>query len=76
LGIYAQTMVQFLPDITALSNRHGGVKSAFDLMLYLGEHVNGDFYMRVKMCGYGDSEKPYRALDAAMLGLPSVDRME
>jgi hypothetical protein len=66
---YAKAMVQFLPDVTALSKMDGGVKFAFDLMLYLGEHVHGDFYMCMKMCGYGDSVKPYKALDEVMLGL-------
>lgn len=47
----------------------GGVKFAFNLMFYLGDHAHGDFYVSVKMCGYGRSEKPYKALDASMLQL-------
>ena len=67
---YAKAMANFLPEVTELSNMDdGGVKLAFNLMLYLGEHVHGDFYMCVKMGGYGGSERPYKELDEVMLGL-------
>jgi hypothetical protein len=64
---YAAAMANFIPDVMNLSNMDGGVKFAFNLALYLGEHAHGDFYMSVKMSGYGGSEKPYKALDAIML---------
>jgi hypothetical protein len=67
---YAKAMANFLPEVTELSDMDdGGVKLAFNLMLYLGEHVHGDFYMCVKMAGYGGSERPYKELDEVMLGL-------
>jgi hypothetical protein len=53
--VYVQNVVQLLPEVKSLSSRQGGVKSAFDLILYLGEHIHGDFYMCVEMCGYHDS---------------------
>jgi hypothetical protein len=66
---YAKAMAGFLPEVIDLSNMDGGAKFAFNLVLYLGEHAHGDFYMCVKMCGYGGSKKPYNALDEVMLGL-------
>ena len=67
---YAKAMANFLPEVTELSDMDdGGVKLAFNLMLYLGEHVHGDFYMCVKMSGFGDSKKPYKELDEVMLEL-------
>jgi hypothetical protein len=66
---YAKAVAEFLPEVTDLSNMDGGVKFAFNLVLYLGEHVHGDFYMCIKMAGYGGSKKPYNALDEVMLGL-------
>ena len=56
LGRLRTNWVQSFSDVTTLSNGHGAVKSAFDLILYLGEHVHGDFYMCVKMCGHHDAE--------------------
>jgi hypothetical protein len=64
---YAKAMASFLPEVTELSGMD--VKLAFNLMLYLGEHVHGDFYMCIKMGGFGDSERPYKELDEIMLGL-------
>ena len=66
---YAKAVAEFLPEVIDLSNMDGGVKFAFNLVLYLGEHAHGDFYMCIKMCGYGGSKKPYNALDEVMLGL-------
>ena len=46
---YAKAMANFLPEVTELSDMDdGGVKLAFNQMLYLGEHVHGDFYVCMK----------------------------
>jgi hypothetical protein len=66
---YAKAVAEFLPEVIDLSNMDGGVKFAFNLALYLGEHAHGDFYISIKMSGYGGSEEPYKALDEVMLGL-------
>lgn len=66
---YAVAMAGLIPEVVDLSKMDDGIKFAFNLMLYLGEHSRGDFYMCIKMCGYGGSEKPYKALDNAMLAL-------
>jgi hypothetical protein len=67
---YAQAMAKLLPKVVSLSNMaEDGVEYAFNLLLYLGEHSRGDFYACVKMCGFGDSEEPYKEMDQAMLEL-------
>jgi hypothetical protein len=66
---FAKEMAKFIPDVKALLDMGSdGRKCAFDLMLHLGTCVNGDMdWYGSKMSGYGDSDKPYKALDEMML---------
>jgi hypothetical protein len=63
-------MARFIPEVVDLCEMDGGVKLAFNLMLYLGKHFPWrSLHVCVKMCGYGGIEKLYKALEDVMLAL-------
>jgi hypothetical protein len=49
-----------------------GVVMAFSLLLEMGQHSSGDFWMSMKMYGFGESEESYALMDECMLEV--IDR--
>lgn len=65
---YAAAMAEFTPAVEKLLEcGEEGVACAFNLILYLGQNIHGDFYASVKMCGYGEHEDAFVQLDDTML---------
>ncbi|OCK90817.1 uncharacterized protein K441DRAFT_665556 [Cenococcum geophilum 1.58] len=62
---YAKAMARFLPDVEKLlvdSPEH-----AFNLLMYIGEKAHADLDYGPKMCGFGDTDEPYKKMDQVMV---------
>lgn len=62
---YAKAMARFLPDVVKLlvdSPEH-----AFNLLMYIGEKAHADLDYGPKMCGFGDTDEPYKKMDQVMV---------
>ena len=66
---YAKSMARFAPEVTSLLaiDTTDSVTAAFNLMLYLGQHLHGDFGISRAASGYGDNDTAYKELDELML---------
>lgn len=65
---FAEAMADCLPDVEALLQQPDdvGVIFAFDLMMFLADHVHGELDIKGGS-GYGDSEESYALMDAMMM---------
>jgi hypothetical protein len=65
---YAKTMIHFVQDVRKLMEMgQEGAKLAFNIVLYIGPHMHGDFEASAKMCGFGENEKAFADMDELML---------
>ncbi|OCL05072.1 hypothetical protein AOQ84DRAFT_414501 [Glonium stellatum] len=62
---YAIAMAKFLPDVEKLLV--DSPKHAFNLLMYIGEQAHADLDFGPKMCGFGDTEEPYKKMDQVMV---------
>jgi hypothetical protein len=65
---YAEAMLKYIKDVQKLmAMGQDGARCALNAMLYIGPHAHGDLEASWKMCGFGESEEPYKELDKVML---------
>ncbi|KAK7754675.1 hypothetical protein SLS62_003232 [Diatrype stigma] len=64
---FAASMYRFLPKVKML--REESIPAAFNLLLDIGEHAYGDLDACCNAGGFGETGKPYKAMDTLLVDL-------
>lgn len=67
-------MCRFLPKVKTL--REESIPAAFNLLLDIGEHAYGDLDACCKAGGFGETKKPYKAMDSLLVDLITARKEE